>query len=202
MFKHFIPAEFYKFSLKNWLQQFEYAINLIQSHPNTALMYLVDTDYERWKSICDHIDNIDSVAVAIEFLGNSLDTKRRCCQTQYHRIKDVIQVAKFAAWERRNDKLLFQINDAQDNQKMLSVNLEILDKKIEQLKSEIDELTKRLETLSSEQKSKLATLQREITQIFQQIMKIKVKIDAYQSEINILKRHRIAIQPFGMDHSL
>ncbi len=200
MFKHFIPAEFYKFSFKSWLQQFEYAINLIQSHPNTALMYLVDTDYERWKSICDHIDNIDRVAVAIEFLGNSLDTKRRCCQTQYHRIEQVIQVAKFAAWERRNAKLLLQIKDAQDNQKMLSVNLEISDTKIEQLKSTINELMKRLETLSAKQRSTLATLQREIVQIYQQRMKVKVKVDAYQSEINILQRHLIAIQPFGMDH--
>jgi predicted RNase H-like nuclease (RuvC/YqgF family) len=200
MFKHFIPAEFYKFSFKSWLQQFEYAINLIQSHPNTALMYLVDTDYERWKSICDHIDNIDRVAVAIEFLGNSLDTNS--CQTQYHRIEQVIQVAKLAALERRNVKLLLQIKDAQDNQKMLSVNLEILDTKIEQLKYTINELKKRLKTLSAKQRSTLATLQREIVQIYQQRMKVKVKVDAYQSEINILQRHLIAIQPFGMEHSL
>lgn len=193
MLKRFVPAEFYKFSLKKWLQQFEYAINLIQSHPNTALMYFVDTDYERWKSICDQIDDIDRVAVAIEFLGNSLDTKRRCCQTQYHRIEHVIRVAKLAAWERRTAKLQLQIKDAEDHQKMLSVNLEISDTKIEKLKSEIDELAQHLETLSTKQGSKLATLQREIVQIYQQRMNVKIKIDAYQSEINILRRQLFAI---------
>ena len=81
--------------------------------------------------------------------GNSLDTCS--CQTQYHRIEQVIQVAKLAALERRNVKLHQQINDAQNNQKMLSVNLEISDTKIEQLKSTINELMKRLETLSAKQ---------------------------------------------------
>ena len=198
MFKHFVPSEFYKFHLKSWVQQFEYAIHLIDTQPKTALLYLVDTDYERWKSICDNIDNIDRVALAIEFLGRSLDTKKRCCQPQYRKIEHTIEVAKFASRKRRIIKLNFQIKDAKDKKKMLLKNLEMIDAKIEQWKIEIDDLNKQLKTLSLEQKNKLAILQGEIVQIYKQKLKMKDMIKRYKTKINILERHFIAMQNFDM----
>ena len=198
MFKHFVPAEFYKFHLKSWVQQFEYAINLIETRPNLALLYLVDTDYERWKDICDKIDNIGRVALAIEFLGRSLDTKKRCCQPQYRKIEHTIEVAKFASRKRRITKLKLQIKDAKDKKKMLSMNLEMIDAKIEQWKFEIDQLKNQSEILSLVQQNKLSTLQREIVQIYTQKLKMKDILNTYKTKINILERHFIAIQNFDM----
>lgn len=196
MFKHFVPAEFYRFHRGSWLQQFEHAISCIEDNNfSEALKYLIDTDYERWKSICDNIDNIDRVAKAIEFLGEYAGTQRRCCQPQYHRIENVIQIAKLAAWKKRNAKLQYEINAEQCNRQMLLKNLELLYTKIELWRSEEVKLMNSLATLDKKQRSHLAELQRQISATFSLSMEVERKIGKLQAKINIFQKCLIAIQP-------
>lgn len=196
MFKHFVPAEFYNYpSWGSWLKQFEYAMSIRVKYPNKALMYLIDTDYERWKSICDEIDNIDRVAEAIEFLGKQLDTQRRCCQPQYHRIENVIQIAKLAAFERRNAKLRDQLKEAQDQWHCLSTNLEILETTELQFKSVAYELQKRLNELSKEDRSRLTSLQQNLWQVSQREREVELLIAKLTTKINIFQKCLKMIRP-------
>ena len=97
MIKQFVSSEFNYYSRMTWLNQFKDAMDIREQNPNQAFYQLLDTDFTRWKLICETIDDIKEVGKAIEFL-NTQDSVFDYLREQ---IEKTIIVAKLASMERR-----------------------------------------------------------------------------------------------------
>ena len=201
MIRQFVPAEFYVVSLRSWLTQFKYAMKMIKTHPEIALMYLVDTNYDRWKTICSEIENIDDVFVAIEFLGDSLDMKKGCCSPQHRKIERAIEVAKFAALPMREAESLSYINELEQEIGKLTQTEENMKQDIQELNDEIEPIRKKLRKNARgsepEEETRVNRMIKRIVNMEQSRRETVEKIRMMTRELNIWKRHMATIRPFA-----
>ena len=205
MIRQFVPAEFYVVSLRRWLTQFKSAVKMIKTQPEVALMYLVDTDYDRWKTICSEIENIDDVVAAIEFLGDSLDMKKGCCSPQHRKIERAIEVAKLAALPRREPEARSHIGELEQKISKLTQTEEIMKQDIRKLNDEIEPIRKKLRKNSRGKNSRES--EPEATRVNRMIKRIinmeQSRREAAETirmmtiELNIWKRHMATIRPFA-----
>lgn len=200
MIRQFVPAEFYVVSLRSWLTQFKYAMKMIKTHPEVALRYLVDTDYDRWKTICSEIENIDDVVVAIEFLGDSLDMKKGCCSPQHRKIERAIEVAKLTALPRREPESLSHINELEQEIGKLTQTEENMKQDIQELNDEIEPIRKKLRKNargSDLESTRVNRMIKRILNMEQSRRETVEKIRMMTRELNIWKRHMATIRPFA-----
>jgi predicted nucleic acid-binding Zn-ribbon protein len=201
MIRQFVPAEFFAVSLRSWLTQFKYAMKMIKTHPEIALMYLVDTNYDRWKTICSEIENIDDVFVAIEFLGDSLDMKKGCCSPQHRKIERAIEVAKFAALPMREAESLSYINELEQEIGKLTQTEENMKQDIQELNDEIEPIRKKLRKNARgsepEEETRVNRMIKRIVNMEQSRRETVEKIRMMTRELNIWKRHMATIRPFA-----
>lgn len=133
MFHHFQQSEFYTIHYKSWLQQFKYAMSIRKSSPTIALRFLVDTDLERWNIICEQIADIRDVYIAIEFLGEQMDTLTKCCKPKHSRIETTIRVITSAGYARYKKVLEYEIQSLDQLNDVRTQELDIVEDKLGQL---------------------------------------------------------------------
>jgi hypothetical protein len=118
MLHQFVASEFSKMSSKSWLRQFLEAYHWIGVNPTFALRSFVDKNLDRWKDIADNVDDIQKVAIAIEFLGQSLEECSKCsgcCGFRPRKIQATIQAAKTAAYPRRKRYIEGRIQEVNES---------------------------------------------------------------------------------------
>lgn len=209
MIRQFVPAEFYVASLRSWLTQFQYAMEMTKTHPKVALMYLVDTDYDRWKTICHEIENIDDVVAAIEFLDDSLDDDsldmvKGCCSPQRRKIKRTIEVAKLAALPRRQSEAAVHIKNVQQQIKKLKRTQTIMNELIRKLHHKIEPIRIKLQKyprgmLPPETKSEsnqLNDMTKQIIKMEKSRRETTEKIKILTAERNVWKNYMSTLQPY------
>lgn len=187
-------------SLKSWLAQFKYAMEKTKTHPKVALMYLVDTDYDRWKTICNEIENIDDVVAAIEFLGDMIDIKKGCCGLQHRKIERAIEVAKLAALPRRQAEALIHIGELEHEISKLVRTEKIMNGLIRKLHHEIEPIRIKLRKNPSGSESesiRVNRMMRRIMNMEKSRRETTNKIRILTTERNIWKRHMKTIRPFA-----
>ena len=201
MLKQFVPAEFSHWSPDSWLRQFRYAMSIKDTDPAAALKVLTDTDYDRWKTICEQVDHIELVAAAIEFLGKSLGNgTKRCLKPRQcdQKIERTIDVAKLAAIDKRDEKMVFNINQLQEKYSQLSdIQAKYADK-VQQVKQELQKIKHQSEIQQADDRTKQrkSSLQRQITQEYASQKKVQEKLSKIEREIRILRQIRTTIRPY------
>lgn len=196
MIRQFVPAEFYVASLSSWLSQFKYAMRMTKTHPNVALAYLVDTDYDRWKTICSKIENIDEVAAAIRFLDDSLDMKKGCCTPQHRKIERTIQVAKLAALPRRDAEAKLHIDEIKTKISKLERTERIMNALIRRLNHNIERLRYKRK-MSIEQADRVSQMMRKIVEMEQSRRQTIKKIKSLNTDLNVWTRYRDTLRPYA-----
>jgi chromosome segregation ATPase len=220
MIRQFVPAEFYAVNLNSWLTQFKYAVKMIKTHPEVALKYLVDTDYDRWKTICSEIENIDDVVSAIEFLGDSLDMmgdsldmmgdsldmKKGCCSPHHRLVERAIEVAKLAALPRRKSEALSHIGELEQEISKLVRTEKIMNGFIRKLHHKIEPIRKKLRQnppafrqnppASDLKSTRVNSMVKQIIVMEKSRRETAAKIRMLTRELNIWKHHMATIQPF------
>ena len=202
MIRQFVPAEFYAVSLSSWLTQFKYAVKMIKTHPEVAIRYLVDTDYDRWKTICSEIENIDDVVSAIEFLGDSLDMKKGCCSPHDRLVERAIEVAKLAALPRRESEALSHIGELEQEISKLVRTEKIMKGLIRKIHHKIEPIRKKLRQnprRSDVESTRVNSIMRQMRQIIVMEKSRKEtaeKIITLTRELNIWKHYLATIRPF------
>ena len=196
MIRQFVPAEFYVASLSSWLSQFKYAMRMTKTHPNVALAYLVDTDYDRWKTICSKIENIDEVAAAIRFLDDSLDMKKGCCTPQHRKIERTVQVAKLAALPRRDAEAKLHIDEIKTKISKLERTERIMNALIRRLNHNIEPLRYKRK-MTAEQADRVSQMMIKIVEMEQSRRQTMKKIKSLKTELNVWTRYRDTLRPYA-----
>ena len=197
MIRQFVHAEFY--TSIHLLKQFEYAMQYIRTQPDFALLFLTDTDYDRWKTICSEIKNIDDVVEAIEFLGDSLDTKKGCCSPQHRKIENAIQVAKLAALPRREAQAVSHIGELEHDISKLKQTQSVMKGFIQRLNNIIEPIRKKLRKKpqgSEEEATRVNRMMRQIIKMENSRRETAKKIETLTTKLNIWKRHMATIRPY------
>ena len=203
MIRQFVPTEFYVASLSSWLSQFKYAMRMTKTHPNVALAYLVDTDYDRWKTICSKIENIDEVAAAIRFLDDSLDMKKGCCTPQHRKIERTIQVVKLAALPRRDAEAKLHIDEIKSKISKLVRTERIMNALIRRLNHNIERLRNKHKSLRNkhkmfiEQADRVSQMMRKIVEMEQSRRQTMKKIKSLNTDLNVWTRYRDTLRPYA-----
>lgn len=207
MIRQFVPAEFYAVSLSSWLTQFKYAVKMIKTHPEVALRYLLDTDYDRWKTICSEIENIDDVVSAIEFLGDSLDMKKDCCSPHHRLVERAIEVAKLAALPKRESEALSHIGKLEQEISKLVRTEKIMKGLIRKLHHKIEPIRKKLRQnppafrqnppASDLKSTRVNSMVKQIIVMEKSRRETVEKIRMLTRELNIRKHYLATIRPFA-----
>lgn len=201
MLKQFVPAEFERLSRSSWLQQFRYAMRVKETQPDIALKYLVDMDYDRWKTICNQIEDIEEVAAAIEFLGDSLgNVPKRCLQPRHcdQKIERTIDVAKLAAIERRDEEMVVQINQLNKKYSDLSgIQAKYADE-VQQSNKELQKLKHQSEIqhLDDRTKQRKSSLQKQIAKEYASQRETQQELKQLDQQLRRLRQYRTTIRPY------
>lgn len=169
-------------------------MRMTKTHPNVALAYLVDSDYDRWKTICSKIDNIDEVAAAIRFLDDSLDMKKGCCGVQHRKIERTIQVAKLAALPRRDAEANVHIDEIKTKISKLGRTERIMNALIRKQNYRIESI-RHNPKMSTEETTHVSQMMGKIIEMEQSRRQTMKKIKSLKTELNVWTRY-IEI-PFG-----
>lgn len=180
MYRQFESAEFYVLDTRSWLKQFEYAMSMRETNPSTAVRYFTDSDLTRWQFICDNIQDIHQVYIALEFLGEQLDVTPGCCTPRHRRIEKAIRVMKQAGYTRFKQVVENEINELNTFYDIKKYELEVVEKKLKDKSTQEDEFRTHLDELrdnglqaSSEFLSEYSELQKEILLFYKKELKLK-----------------------------
>mgnify|MGYP000282115199 CR=1 FL=1 len=201
MLNQFVPAEFTIMSRSSWLQQFRYALRVKDKQPDIALKYLVDMDYDRWKTICNQIEDIKEVAAAIEFLGNSLGSVHKRCLQPWHcnqKIERTIDVAKLAAIERRDRQMVIKIEQLKKEYSELSgIRAKYADE-VQQSNKELQKLKHQSEIqhLDDRTKQRKSSLQKQIAQEYASQRETQQELKQLDQQLRRLRQYRTTIRPY------
>ena len=203
MYRQFESAEFYVLHTQSWLKQFEYAMRVRETSPSTAVRYLVDSNLARWQSICDNIQDIHQVYIAIEFLGEQLDITPGCCTPRHRQIEKAIRVMKMAGYTRFKQVVESEINELDDAYDAKKYELEVVEKKLKDKSTQEDEFRTHLDALRDngleapvEFLSKYSNLQQEILLFYQKELELKDTIKYLDIERKIKRRVLANMNPF------
>lgn len=188
-------------------------MSIKDTDPEAALKVLTDTDYDRWKTICEQVDHIELVEAAIEFLGNSLGNgTKRCLKSRQcdQKIERTIDVAKLAAIDKRDEKIMININELQEKYSQLSDVQAKHANNVLESKREIQKIKHQSQrklshrrrislgytVVSAYQSHRIPYIQSHLIQEYASQRKVKEKMTKIEQQIRILRQIRTTIRPY------